>query len=75
MVVKMRPGLLHSASSREQKKLAPSILRLLQFSATVLAIVVFPVPADPLIQNMREFSVVIGLVLGLPDDSSETKVS
>jgi hypothetical protein len=53
----MKLGLLQSASSREQKKLAPRIFFSLQALATVYAMVVFPVPADPLIQNILELAV------------------
>jgi len=52
----MKLGLLQAASSREQKKLAPRIFFSLQALATVYAMVVFPVPADPLIQNIRELA-------------------
>ena len=56
--MKINLGLLQAASSREQKKLAPRMFFSLQALATVYAIVVFPVPADPLIQNIQELSVV-----------------
>src|SRR5882762_2742204 len=48
-------GLLHSASSREQKKLAPRMPCSLHLCATVYAMVDLPVPADPgpFIQNTR----------------------
>ena len=57
-MVKISLGLLQAASSREQKKLAPRMFFSLQALATVYAIVVFPVPAEPLIQNIRELFVV-----------------
>jgi hypothetical protein len=68
MVEKMRFGLLHSTSSREQKKLAPRIPRFLQDSAIVKAMVIFPVPADPLIQNIHNISIVMSVTPLAPAD-------
>jgi hypothetical protein len=63
-------GLLQAASSREQKKLAPRIFFSLHALATVYAMVVFPVPADPLIQNIRELAVALtGPALAETSDS------
>lgn len=56
MVVKIFDASLQSASDRAQKKLAPSPNRTLgplsHHFATVYAMVVFPVPARPLSQNI-----------------------
>ena len=74
MVVNIKLGLLLDASSREQKKLAPRIFFLSQALAMVYAIVVFPVPADPLIQNIRELvveSLVASLLNNTPDSVSD----
>lgn len=51
MVTKILFGSLHSASDRAQKKLAARMSSLVHFSAREYAIVVFPVPASPLIQR------------------------
>jgi hypothetical protein len=61
-------GFLQWASNREQKKLAPRIPRSLQILATVYAMVVFPVPANPLIQYMRRASVIRNVVQAIYHD-------
>ena len=56
IVGKTKLGLLVSALSQEQKKVASGIPESLQHFEIVYAIVVFPVPAMPLIQKIHAFS-------------------
>src|SRR5258708_10521442 len=73
MVGRKRCGSDNSFSWREKKKLAPSSSRLFTSSATVCAIVDFPIPASPLIQNIGSTGASEDLT-GEPDMSS-TRVS
>jgi len=56
-VVNISLGLLLATSWCEQKKLTPRIFFLLQALAMVHPIVVFPVLADPLIQNVQDLAI------------------
>src|SRR5258708_12575694 len=70
MVGRKRCGSDNSFSWREKKKLAPSSSRCFASSATVCAIVDFPIPASPLIQKIGLTAASEEGLTGVPDMSS-----